>query len=261
MGAADEGRASPHAAVAGDVRAAPTTPRLSPSEPVQLDGEVAPVAPCSIHILGPLEVGSDASRVALGGPKQRSLFAVLVLHANEIVPTERLIELVWGRLGPRTAAHSIQIYVSELRKALATLPAPPSIATRPPGYVLDVEPDSVDAMRFERLARHGAGLVRDGRGSEAIALLQHALRLWRGAPLADFAYEEFAQPHVQRLNALRRGRAGGPGSGRARGRPRAGGAAGRRGRHRRGSASRTGEGRAAPGALRVRAAGRGAEEL
>ncbi|MDF1596527.1 MAG: BMP family ABC transporter substrate-binding protein [Acidimicrobiia bacterium] len=104
------------------------------------------------RILGPLEVTIDGARVPLGPPKQRALLAVLALHANRVVSTDRLIGELWGESPPRTADHSLQTYVSGLRNALApgvTDPAGQVIVTRPPGYQLTVDPDSIDLLRFE----------------------------------------------------------------------------------------------------------------
>jgi len=128
---------------------------------------------------------------------------VLLLNANETVPTERLIELLWGERAPRTAPHSIQMYVSELRKTLATVAAAPKIITRSPGYRLEVEPDDVDALRFERLLRDGSSALRTGAIADAAATLRSALDLWRGTALADFAYDDFAQEPARRLQDLR----------------------------------------------------------
>ncbi len=108
------------------------------------------------RVLGSLEVRLDGEPVALGPPKQRAILAILLLHAGEIVPVDRLIEFVWGEHPPRTAAHSVQIYVSELRKALERGDGTPAIGTRSPGYVLDAEPTSIDARRFERALKEGA---------------------------------------------------------------------------------------------------------
>ncbi len=156
------------------------------------------------RILGSLEVRIDGRSVALGPPKQRAMLAILLLHAGEIVPVDQLIELAWGERPPRTAAHSVQIYVSDLRKSLdgATGVA---IATRPPGYVLEVDPDHIDARRFERLVGQGTRDLASGDGAAVVATISNALDLWRGAPLADFAYEEFAQDEIRRLTALHLG--------------------------------------------------------
>jgi basic membrane lipoprotein Med (substrate-binding protein (PBP1-ABC) superfamily)/DNA-binding SARP family transcriptional activator len=154
------------------------------------------------RLLGSLEVRSDGRVVDLGPPKQRALLAVLLVHAGEVVSTDRLIELVWGENPPRTAAHSIQIYVSGLRRALGTVGAEQAIVTRPPGYLLQADPDSIDALSFERLVGEGSREAADDPERGA-AVLGEALELWRGEPLSDFAYEEFAREPVRRLQGLR----------------------------------------------------------
>jgi DNA-binding SARP family transcriptional activator len=85
--------------------------------------------------------------LALGGGRQRSLFGALLLHANEVVSTDRLIDALWGRSPPPTAAKSIQVYVSKLRKELGE----GRLVTRAPGYVLKVDHSELDLGRFERL--------------------------------------------------------------------------------------------------------------
>jgi basic membrane lipoprotein Med (substrate-binding protein (PBP1-ABC) superfamily)/DNA-binding SARP family transcriptional activator len=153
------------------------------------------------RILGSLEVAADDGAPAeLGPPKQRALLAGLILHVGEIVSIDQLTELLWGAEAPRTAAHSIQIYVSELRKALAPLGGAELIVTRPPGYLLEIERDAVDAWRFERLAREGRRLLEAGEGEAGRAALAEALGLWRGPALADFVYEDFAGPAIERLD-------------------------------------------------------------
>ena len=146
------------------------------------------------RLLGPLEVAAGKRPLALGGRKQRSLLAVLLLHANDVVSTERLIDELWGESPPRTVAKSIQVYVSRLRKQLGE----GRLVTRTPGYVLHVEPSELDVARFERL-------VADAQGSDpktASDRLREALALWRGPPLADLAYEHFAQAPIGRLQEL-----------------------------------------------------------
>jgi basic membrane lipoprotein Med (substrate-binding protein (PBP1-ABC) superfamily)/DNA-binding SARP family transcriptional activator len=154
------------------------------------------------RILGPLEVMSDGRSITLGPGKQRAVLAVLVLHAGEIVSTDRLIELVWGEDPPRTAAHSVQIYVSELRKALETPGQAPVIETRSPGYLLRADPETVDARRFEGLVAEARGYVGGEDAASAARSLHKALDLWRGPPLPDFTYDEFARSEIQRLSAL-----------------------------------------------------------
>lgn len=154
------------------------------------------------RLLGALEAGSGGTVVDLGPPKQRAVLAILLLHVGEIVSIDRLIDLLWGDEPPRTAAHSIQIYVSDLRKSLEPLAGKRLILTRPPGYQLDTPPESVDARQFEILVREGSKQLDAGARDKAVATLRSALELWRGPALSDFAYEEFAQPYVRRLHDL-----------------------------------------------------------
>jgi basic membrane lipoprotein Med (substrate-binding protein (PBP1-ABC) superfamily)/DNA-binding SARP family transcriptional activator/truncated hemoglobin YjbI len=154
-------------------------------------------------ILGSLEVLVDGQVLDLGPPKQRALLAVLLLHANQTVATDRLVDLVWGDQPPRTAAHSVQIYVSDLRRRFEAAGLPEVIATRTPGYVLHADADAIDAVRFERLLLSAEDQVRGGDPAIGATTLRTALQLWRGAPLADLAYHEFAQPHIRRLDELR----------------------------------------------------------
>ena len=155
-----------------------------------------------IRLLGALDVSAGGVAAELGPPKQRALLAILLLHVGEIVPVERLIELLWGEAAPRTADHSIQIYISDLRKALEPVAGRRLIHRRQPGYQLDTPPESVDANRFETLVRAGSAQLSEGERDEAIATLRSALELWRGPALSDFAYEEFAQPYVRRFHDL-----------------------------------------------------------
>ncbi len=137
------------------------------------------------RILGPLEVLHDGRQVDLGSAKQRALLAMLLLHPNEVVSIDRLIEALWEDDAPETGRKALQVYVSQLRKALGK----ERIATRSPGYRIQVEAEEVDLIRFERLV--AAGQARE------------ALSLWRGPPLADFAYHRFAESEIERLEELR----------------------------------------------------------
>jgi DNA-binding SARP family transcriptional activator len=146
-------------------------------------------------LLGPLEVRCQDGPLALGRRKQRALLALLLLHANRTVARERLIDELWGESAPETAVTSVQVYVSRLRKSLPE----GVLLTRPPGYVVQVEPEQVDLLRFERL-------VAEARGAApalAAALLHEALELWRGPPLAEFGEEPFARVEAARLEELR----------------------------------------------------------
>jgi DNA-binding SARP family transcriptional activator len=151
------------------------------------------------RILGPLEVCSDGGALALGGRKQRALIAVLALHANEVVAADRLIDEVWGEDVPDDAAAAVRLNISRLRKVLPR----DVLVTRPPGYLLRVGPGELDLHRFERLVEEGRRLLASGRAADAAARLRDALALWRGPALADFAYENFAQTAVARLEEIR----------------------------------------------------------
>jgi DNA-binding SARP family transcriptional activator len=151
------------------------------------------------RILGPLEVWDEGGEVPLGGPKLRGLLAVLLLHPNEVVPTERLIDELWGEALPERAAAALRVNVSRLRK---TLPRE-VLTTRSPGYVIRVETDELDLHRFERLVDEGRSLLARGLATDGSERLRDALSLWRGPALADVAYESFAQAAIARLEEIK----------------------------------------------------------
>ena len=153
------------------------------------------------RILGPLEVLNHGCVVPLGGSKQRALLALLVLHANETLSAERLIDELWGERPPATAAKTLQAHVSRLRKALGATDG--AVVTRAHGYELELEPGCLDTHRFERLVGEGGAALGAGRPERALSLLENALALWRGPPLADLAYEPFAQREIARLDELK----------------------------------------------------------
>ena len=146
------------------------------------------------RILGPLEV-SAGEPVAIHGRKQRALLTVLLLHANKVVSTDRRVNDLWGEKPPPTATASLQNAVSALRKTLGD----DVLLTRPPGYVLSVDPAQLDLARFEQLVAKARALPAENRA----AALRDALALWRGPPLAEFEYEAFAQDEIRRLEELR----------------------------------------------------------
>ena len=151
-----------------------------------------------VRLLGPIEVERGGEPVALGGQKPRALLAVLALDPGRVVSVDRLVEALWPGDPPDSAPHAIQVYVSQLRKALGAV-----IVTRPPGYVLDVNPERVDAHRFSRLAQEGRAALEQDDAATAEIVLREALALWRGPALADFLYEPFAQTQIARLEELR----------------------------------------------------------
>jgi DNA-binding SARP family transcriptional activator/DNA-binding beta-propeller fold protein YncE len=134
------------------------------------------------------------------------VLALLLLYANEVVSTDRLIDEVWGDSPPESAVNMLQGYVSHLRKTLE----PESrrgehalLLSQPPGYVLRIRPDQVDAGRFERLAVEGRQLLDEGDPEAAADRLRAALALWRGGALDDLAYERFARAEIERLEERR----------------------------------------------------------
>ena len=151
------------------------------------------------RILGPLEVEQGSGALRVGGKKRQALLAVLLLHANELVPSEQLIDELWGDETPETAAKIIQNNVSQLRKLLE----PGVLLTRGSGYLLRVEPDQLDARRFERLVEEGRQALATGDPESASAKLREGLALWRGPALADFVYEPFAKGEIAGLEELR----------------------------------------------------------
>jgi DNA-binding SARP family transcriptional activator/ABC-type transport system substrate-binding protein len=152
------------------------------------------------RLLGPVEARRDDRPIALGGAKPRALLAVLLLHANEVVSRDRLIDALWRDRAPGAAEHSLDVQVSRLRKAFA--PDEP-LVRRSGGYVLEVEPEQIDARRFERLLEEGRRANAAGRPSDAVEVLDQALGLWHGYALADVAYEDFARAESDRLEELR----------------------------------------------------------
>jgi len=153
-----------------------------------------------IRILGPLEVWSDGVPMDVGRGRQRALLAILALHPAEAVASDELIDELWDGRPPPTASKALQNLVSQLRRSLG----PDLITTRPPGYLLEIPNDAIDARNFERLATDGRNKLERDPAAAALQLTA-ALELWRGPPLVEFAYERFARAEVARLEELRLG--------------------------------------------------------
>lgn len=151
------------------------------------------------RVLGALEVLDGERSLSLAGAKQRALLALLLVHANHVLSRDRLIDELWGEKPPDTAVQSLQVYVSRLRKLLPR----DSLLTRPPGYLLELEPDELDLRRFERLLAEGREALAARDAERATRVLHDALALWRGPALAEFAFEPFAQAEIGRLEDLR----------------------------------------------------------
>ena len=154
-------------------------------------------APIQARLLGPLEIEHAGRPVAAGGRAQRALLTRLLLDANRTVSVDRLVEDLWGETAPASAPKMVQIYVSMLRKAL---PAG-VLVTRSPGYAIELPPESIDLVRFERLRERGQTALAAGSPAVASDLLRQALALWRGSALAEFQ-EPFAEIEARRLEEL-----------------------------------------------------------
>ena len=181
-------------------RSAPMSVKLSlPAEPqphVPLPGRV------DFHLLGPVEAVVDGETIALGGAKLRALLALLVLHANEIVSRDLLIDRLWGEHAPASAGHALVVYVSRLRKALKAHIAEDILQTEPAGYLLRVEAEQTDVWRFEHALEEGRRALAEGRPGEAADILRRGLAEWRGAALGDLAFEPF-EAEARHLEELR----------------------------------------------------------
>jgi WD40 repeat protein/DNA-binding SARP family transcriptional activator len=153
-------------------------------------------------LLGPLEVCDGDRPVRLGEGRQRSVLILLLLHRNEAMERDRLIDALWGESPPATAAKVLQNYIGQLRRALDDREGR-RLQTRGHGYAIRVEDSELDLDRFERLVREGGEALARVRPADAATCLREALGLWRGPALADVAYEPFAQPEIARLDEQR----------------------------------------------------------
>jgi len=152
------------------------------------------------RILGPLEALDGERRLPLGGARQRSVLALLLLHGNEALTRDVIIDQLWGEEPPNTAAKVLQNCVSALRKELPA--GTDTLRTVSGAYCLALGPDELDRDRFERLVAEGRAALSAEQHAEAADLFRRALGLWRGSPLSDFTYERFAHEEITRLEEL-----------------------------------------------------------
>jgi DNA-binding SARP family transcriptional activator len=152
----------------------------------------------NVRLLGPLDVKLGRAPIPLGASAQRALLARLLLDANRTVAVDRLVDDLWGDDPPTSALKMVQIHVSRLRKLL---PAG-MLVTRAPGYAVQIEPEALDVVRFERIREQGRAALARGCAAEAADRLREALALWRGPALAEFD-EPFAAIEARRLEELR----------------------------------------------------------
>jgi predicted ATPase/DNA-binding SARP family transcriptional activator len=155
--------------------------------------------PADVRVLGPIEVG-ERGPVAIQALKERRLLAALLVDAGATRSSDALMDALWGEAVPRSAPKLLQLYVSKLRKVL---PASVRIATRGPGYALEVADGVLDAVRFERLLGEGRESASVGNLVLAASLFRRALALWRGPAYGEFASEDFARAEAERLEELR----------------------------------------------------------
>src|SRR4051794_19680525 len=150
------------------------------------------------RLLGPLEIHTADGPVTVAAGKQRALLALLLLNANRSVSRDRIVDALWGEGAPASSSKMVQILVSQVRKSLPE----PRVATRPPGYVLEVADGELDLQQFDRAAAGGRDALDRNEPERARELLGEALALWRGPALADVA-EPFARHEATRLEELR----------------------------------------------------------
>ena len=155
------------------------------------------------RVLGPLEVTAGGQSLEVGGARARAVLAMLLVHANQVVPADRLAEELWPGHPADRAAANLQVRLSELRKALRSAGEADRLVTRPPGYLLRVASEEVDAVRFEQLASAGDAALAAGDAPVAAQRLEEALSLWRGPALAGVDPAPFAQAEAGRLEETR----------------------------------------------------------
>jgi DNA-binding SARP family transcriptional activator len=155
--------------------------------------------PLEFRVLGPLEVRRDGAVLPLGGAKLRALLAVLLIDAGRVVSADALIEAIWSSGAPGDARHALEATATRLRRALGVDGV---VQSRPPGYLLAVDPQALDSVRFRRLLAEAADLV-EADPRRAAVRTDDALALWRGEPLAEFTFEAFARDEIAELVELR----------------------------------------------------------
>jgi DNA-binding SARP family transcriptional activator len=151
-----------------------------------------------VRILGPFQLEDGDRRIRVGGVRQRAVLADLLLHANEVVPSEQLLVDLWGEDAPPSASNALQAAISRLRRVLP----PGRLITSASGYALRIFPAELDVKQFEQLISDGRDALAATAAANAARILSQALSLWRGPPLVDFRYEPFAQAEIARLEEL-----------------------------------------------------------
>jgi DNA-binding winged helix-turn-helix (wHTH) protein len=155
------------------------------------------------RILGAVEVWRDSRQVDIGGPRQRALLGLLILHRNRVVSTDRLIDLLWGERPPSTAANTLHVLISHLRRALNGDGGEAVLVTRRPGYELHVAPGCVDLERLESLYAEATVAANATDYQRASARLGEALVLWRDDPMPELVDVSELAGELGRIRELR----------------------------------------------------------
>ncbi len=155
-------------------------------------------------MLGPVEVFRAGAPFSVGGPRQRALLALLLLDANRVVARDSLLEALHDRVRIEPPRHrALRVQISRLRTALGDEDGGSRLVARPPGYLLRVEPNELDLLRFEQLVGRARRAAELGRHEDAVDLFRRADSLWRGRPLADVEFVSPASLEADRLEELR----------------------------------------------------------
>ena len=169
------------------------SPAAQPGDPLRLQ----------FSVLGPLEVRSGGTELKIGPLKQRIALAILLCHANRVVPVTDLSEAIWGSDTPRTAHKNLQVYISLLRSILFPGDGAARLSYRFPGYRIEIAPAELDLLTFEGLVRGGRAAIQRGDAAAGTRLLHAALKTWRGTALTDLASLPVLDAEANRLNSLR----------------------------------------------------------
>jgi DNA-binding SARP family transcriptional activator len=169
------------------------SPAAQPGDPLRLQ----------FSVLGPLEVRSGGTELKIGPLKQRIALAILLCHANRVVPVTDLSEAIWGSDTPRTAHKNLQVYISLLRSILFPGDGAARLSYRFPGYRIEIAPAELDLLTFEGLVRGGRAAIQRGDAAAGTRLLHTALKTWRGTALTDLAGLPVLDAEANRLNNLR----------------------------------------------------------
>jgi predicted ATPase/DNA-binding SARP family transcriptional activator len=153
----------------------------------------------SFGVLGSIEVRADGDPLTVGSARERTLLALLLVHVNQVVSVDRIIDGLWGESPPASAVHTVHGLVSRVRGVIGSR----RLVTEPPGYALRVDASEVDALVFERTATLARELAEAGEPAKAVAAWDDALALWRGPAYVEFADRAWAQPEAARLTELR----------------------------------------------------------